>query len=458
MNRFRWCASWLLVAALVSVGCGDSREDAADAAAGATAPGAAAATNRIDVPPAVRQNLGITFAEVERRPVRQTVRVPGEFELRPEATREYHAMVPGRAEVLVEQFQRVTAGTPLVELDSPQWRQTQHAAVEAEGEIKLAEAALRVAEASLAEAEGAAAFLRERQQNLGELRVRQAELEGELREREAQLPRLEAELRARQTELHEAEEHYASMLHVLASLAGIERARLLEPVEVDGESVAFWRTLDRLVLRAEADGVVGTVGVTDGGWVETGGLLLSVVDPTRLRFFAKAPQSDLARFEEGLPVRITPPQGGTLGPNASIDGRLHLGFQAHPQDRTIPLYAMPAPGEPLPAWAKPGVAGFLEVFVGGSKAPELAIPTSALVRDELKLIFYRRDPRNPDKVYPVDADLGVSDGRWTVVHSGVTDGDEVVLDGAYALKLIGGGQQAPPGYHYHADGTLHKDH
>ncbi len=33
-------------------------------------------TNRIDIPPSVRQNLGITFVTVEKRPVRSTVRLP----------------------------------------------------------------------------------------------------------------------------------------------------------------------------------------------------------------------------------------------------------------------------------------------------------------------------------------------------------------------------------------------
>ncbi|HEV7298292.1 MAG TPA: HlyD family efflux transporter periplasmic adaptor subunit [Tepidisphaeraceae bacterium] len=451
----------LVLAGLAAGGCGNGEPDATPVAT-ATAPAAPAVTNRIDVPASVRQNLGITFAKVERRPVQQTVRVPGQFELRPEATREYRAMVAGRAEILVQQFQAVKRGTPLVRLDSPEWRQMQHGTVEAEGEIKLAQAALRVAEASKAEAEQAVAFLRERLQALGDVGVRRAELEGQLREREAQVPKLDAELQAKQIELHEAREHYASILNVLASLSGVPKDRLLAPAEPADDHghahegpVPLWRTLGTLVLAAEADGVVGNIAVTNGGWAETGALLLSTVDPTKLRFVAEAPQSDLARFKDGLPVKITPPQGGSVPLDASVDATLSLGFQAHPQIRTIPLYATPAA---MPWWAKPGVAGFLEVFVGGSEQAELAIPAAAIMREGLNLIFFRRDPKNPDKVYPVEADLGVSDGRWTVVNSGLADGDEVVLEGAYALKLIGGERQTPAGYHYHADGSLHKDH
>src|SRR5690606_31537134 len=137
-------------------GCGDAPPAPTAAPAEDVAP--AAATNRIDVPPGVRRNLGVTFATVERRPVRQTVRVPGQFELRPEARREYRTMVPGRVELLVRQFDRVSPGQAVARIDSPEWRARQHQAVEAQGEIKLAQAALAVAQARREEATQAHAF------------------------------------------------------------------------------------------------------------------------------------------------------------------------------------------------------------------------------------------------------------------------------------------------------------
>jgi hypothetical protein len=55
----------------------------------------------------------------------------------------------------------------------------------------------------------------------------------------------------------------------------------------------------------------------------------------------------------------------------------------------------------------------------------------------------------------MEADLGVSDGRWVVIHSGVRAGDEVVLDGVYPLMLATSGS-AQKGGHFHADGTWHE--
>jgi len=111
----------------------------------------------------------------------------------------------------------------------------------------------------------------------------------------------------------------------------------------------------------------------------------------------------------------------------------------------------------IPAWARAGVSGFLEIPRASAEA-ELAIPVASLIQDGLDTYFFRRNPNNPDNVLPVKADLGPSDGKWVVVWSGVKEGDEIVLDGAYALKLAGGSAKAPEGYHYHADGQLHKNH
>ena len=43
-------------------------------------------TNRIEIPATVRNNIGITFAKVERRRIDSTIRVPGAFELQPRAS------------------------------------------------------------------------------------------------------------------------------------------------------------------------------------------------------------------------------------------------------------------------------------------------------------------------------------------------------------------------------------
>jgi hypothetical protein len=100
---------------------------------------------------------------------------------------------------------------------------------------------------------------------------------------------------------------------------------------------------------------------------------------------------------------------------------------------------------------------FLEVTTGASGDEPLAIPLACVLQDGLDRVFFRRDPRNPDKVIRVVADLGLDDGVWVEVKSGITDGDEVVQAGAYELVLASS-DRTPKGGHFHADGTWHEDH
>lgn len=408
----------------------------------------------IAIPDRVRANLGITFAKVERRNVASTRRVPGQFELRPEAVHEYRAMLGGRVSLSVKQFQKVNAGDELFRIDSPAWRQMQHEAVEAEGEIILAQAALDVAKAQHNEAKASLARHDSRIANLAKVNVRRADLETEASAARNSLPRLDAEIRAREAALREAHEHYASRLKALSSVTGLS-VEELGAHKPGGESA--WRGVVALVVRAKGVGVVDQLAVNDGGWVEEGALALSTIDPQALRFHAEAPQADIGLFRDGQKARIVPPAGSSVPLDASMDVTLQLGLTAHATDRTIPLLATP----PTPvAWARAGVSGFLEVNTGDPNAEAaLAIPTSALVQDGLENVFYRRDPEHPDLAVRVVAELGQSDGRWVAVKGGVEEGNEVVLNGAYALKLSGGSaDQTPDGYHYHADGSLHQDH
>jgi hypothetical protein len=73
----------------------------------------------------------------------------------------------------------------------------------------------------------------------------------------------------------------------------------------------------------------------------------------------------------------------------------------------------------------------------------------------LQKVFFLRNPKDPDEVMRIEADLGTSDGRWVEVKSGLVEGDEVVLGGGYALMLASGPQQKAG--HFHADGTFHAD-
>ncbi|RMH28133.1 MAG: hypothetical protein D6692_06180 [Planctomycetota bacterium] len=430
-------------------------------------------SNVVAIPPSVRSNLGITFVGVERRRIEQTLRVPGRFEYLPTARRDYHAMLPGRVEFAVDQFDRVDVGDVLYWIDSPSWREHQEKMTDAFasiGKFRTRVASFEPLRASHraheAQLEETIAIRRERIRQLeglaeagggrrpelivarDALSTAEAELT-EVLEKEATLEADEAEARA---DLAAAEARFEFLLEAASAILGQSADSLL--VEEDGRP--RWRTVSRIEVRAKAPGVVDRLGVTGGAWVTQDVPVVSVVRPEMLRFRASGLQSDLGLFRNGLAARVVPPNltasPGLMSITEAMHGTLVLGLTADPEDRTIDLFI--TLGD-IKAWAKAGVTAHAEIVTDESTDPVLAIPLSAVQRDGLTPVIFRRNPKNPDEVVRMEADLGSDDGRWVAILSGVREGDQIVLDGAFQLMLATSGS-IQKGGHFHADGTFHE--
>jgi hypothetical protein len=464
----RCVLAWVVAAALaVVVGCERPAEAPAPAEGSAEAP-----TNRVDINAMVRQNLGITFARVERRHVARMLRVAGRFELTPNARREYRAPAEGRVEVLVEQYARVEAGMPLYVLDSPAWREMQRELSEAEAAAALAAARadsigplLEAHEAHHVEiqsavdlwAERVAAL--ERMQEAGGARAEDvAQARASLASARADLAETlekEAELEARRRESEAQVEAARSRLQFLyesaAALTGVSAEALTAPGEDGGPPM--WRTIGAIEVRALATGIVDSVLAVSGGLVEEHAPVVVTVQPERVRFRAVALQSDLPRLADGQAGAVVAAQPGANG--AAFEGAVRLAPTADPERRTVELVLEALEGSAPPAWARAGVSAFLEVVTGGTGAQELAIPLRCVARDGTAAIIFRRDPGDPERAIRMEADLGIDDGRWVVVRSGVAEGNEVVLDGVYQLMVATSGSITKGG-HFHPDGTFHE--
>lgn len=410
------------------------------------------ATNRVDVPPSVRRNLGLSFTPVEVRVVEDTLRIPGAFELAPHARREYRTLLPARIELLVEQYQVVTPGMPLFRYQSPMWPELLHEILTGEQAMATAEAEIALAAAREAEGAQLAADLEHRIQQLAALEQRRADLEQELVTLRSALPRLRAERVLAETRLENARSTREHALHRASAAVGLSEESLLEDVPHGDGFRPRYATLDWIEVHASDPGQVEAIAVSSGAFVEEASPVLQTVDTTKIRFRALALQADLERLEGARGVRVAP--ASVDGP--ALEARLSIALEAHPEERTIEVLAQVSEAA---SWARAGVTAFLEVVVAGGGRKSFAVPAQAVVQDGLTKVFFRRDPQDPDKVIRTEADLGVSDGAWVVLESGVGPGDEVVLEGVYELKLAtqqGGGPQA--GGHFHADGSFHEDH
>ncbi len=462
-------------------GCG-AKSDASPAneAAGEHMDGSAGdnvPTNRIDIPPAVRQNLGITFVKAEARWVEQTLRVPGRFEYLPTARREYRTMLPGRVEIAVEQFARVEQGTVLYRIDSPAWREVQQQITDAEAAIERATARLasfpslrqahqhherqlqrviaihnkRIKQLEML-AEAGGGRLAELSEVSGAAATAEADL-AEVLEREAELAAAEA---GAKSDLTAAKSNYELLIDLASTLLSMSEDELTKEVDSLHGPRPRWRTITTIEVKARDAGVVESLGLTDGAWANEEVAVLTIVQPERLRFRAVALQSDLGRLRDGASARIVAPSltqtGGSFDVTATMDGPLKIDLAGDPGNRTVDLFVTP---QSLAPWARAGVSSQLEIVTDESSAKVLAIPSAAIQKDGLVPVFFRRDPADPNKAIRVEADLGLDDGRWTVVGSGLRLGDEIVLEGAYQLLLASANSGQDQGGHFHADGTFH---
>lgn len=463
----------LLLLAAPLVGCDRSARDAKPSGRDEHAEAEPATDpNVVAIPAAVRSNLGMTFVQVERRRIEQTLRAPGRFEYLPTARREYRTMLPGRVELLVDQFDRVATGDALYRIDSPAWREHQEKLTEAQASIERLGTRLasfgplrqahRTHEHQL---EQTIAIRRQRVEQLESLAdagggrrpeliaardalsTAEAEL-AEVLEKEASLVADEAEARA---DLAAAEARFDFLLDAASSI-------LRKPVDAllvsDGDHPR-WRAIGLIDVRAEAPGVIDAINITNGAWATQESAVLSVVQPDRLRFRASGLQSDLGVLHDGLAARIVPPTptaaGRAVPLTSTMEGTLSLGLTGDPNERTLDLFVLPAQLQP---WARPGVSAHVEIVTDATATPVLGIPLAAVQRDGLIPVVFRRNPNNPNEAIRMQADLGKDDGRWVAILSGVREGDEVVLDGAFQLMLATSGT-IQKGGHFHSDGTFH---
>ena len=469
----------ILVVAFSLVACdgGAARDSHMDDESGAADGQQPDNPSLINIPSAVRTNLGISFVTAERRSVEQTLRVPGRFEYQPSARREYRTPVPGRVELKVDQLEQVEAGGVLYRIDSPGWRGLQQQLVEAGSEIDRLRAQIDTY-GPLLEAHG------EHEQSLrSATEVWTARVEGleELREagggRIEQLTQARAQLSSTRADLAEVQEKKAQLvadrqqarasiraaesrlsylLDAASAITGISRNELVRMTDVEGQQTPRWATIERIEVRSDVAGVVAQLGLTNGAWADEKTPVLTVVQPDRLRFRASGLQSDLGVLRNGLAARIVSPTptatGRSIPISDAMNGQLMLGLEGDPNDRTVELFMVP---EELSEWARPGVSAQLEIVVDPSARQELAIPLAAVQRDGLVPVIFRRVPGNPNQVMRMEADLGRDDGRWVELLSGVVEGDEIVLDGGFQLMLSVSGS-IQQGGHFHADGTFHE--
>ena len=178
-------------------------------------------------------------------------------------------------------------------------------------------------------------------------------------------------------------------------------------------------------LLAPQQGTILADNFIIGELVEPGRVLFRISDESTLWVEASTVPSDLTEYEIGAPARIA------HGQDHWIEGRV---VQLHHQlDETTRRQGLRIEVDNTDDHLHPGQ--FVEAEISTGDGPTvLAVPDSAVTLIKGVSAVFRLDGR--DEFHPQAVTTGRSAGGWTEIREGLTEGDEIAIDGVFHLKSL----------------------
>jgi RND family efflux transporter MFP subunit len=183
------------------------------------------------------------------------------------------------------------------------------------------------------------------------------------------------------------------------------------------------KQLGNTQVRSPMNGVVSERQVASGDVVQVGNAMFTIVDLRTLRLEATVPVEEIGRLRVGSPVEF-----GVTGFDRRFTGKIErINPAVDSATRQVRIYvAIPNAEESL-------VAGlFAEGRVATDARRAVAVPVSAVDRRGTSPVIHRV---KEGKVQVIPVQLGVQDeaAELVEIHSGVVQGDTVLLGSAQAI-------------------------
>lgn len=198
-------------------------------------------------------------------------------------------------------------------------------------------------------------------------------------------------------------------------------------------------------LRAPISGIIAKRHGVVGELVDPTQPVFSIFDPSTVLIKARLPESHLPRLAQSHEAFYERP--GAVGKHHSILGQggrfLYIGLEIDVRSRTVPLiYAVPNKKGTL------RIGMTLAVNLETQRSLEtMAIPDSAVIdEDGQPIAFVHISGETYEKR---ELKLGIRDGHWIEVKSGLKPGDRVVTIGAYNIRLASLSTKLPVHGHAH---------
>ena len=306
---------------------------------------------------------------------------------------------------------KVEAGQTLA-LIQPSFSEVGARFVEAEGEVVRAKLALEQADLTL-----------KRTQKLAQA---EAKSERELREAEFALKAAQAK--------------YDAALALQATYRKVDTS-----LNDGKESVAGAQPT--IELKSPLAGIlVAQLGAAVGEFISAEKAVFTVLDSATVFLEAKIPEANVRRLASthGATYELAEEAGRFIPITGAAGGRLvFLGLQVDAATRTVPLVY-----EVKNAEARLRVGQALDLHVETARTEDaVAIPDSAIVDEDGKPIAFVQV--SGETFQKRDLKLGIKDGNWVQVLSGLAEGERVVTKGAYAVRLASVSTAIPAHGHVH---------
>jgi Cu(I)/Ag(I) efflux system membrane fusion protein len=179
----------------------------------------------------------------------------------------------------------------------------------------------------------------------------------------------------------------------------------------------------KVSIHSPIKGVVIDKQVNEGAFVRAGSLLYRIVDSSRVWVEADVFEQDLPNIKEGQRVVVTFPHA----PGHRQEGVIALVYPSLEKSSRTGRVRIEL--DNLDGELRPGMLA--EVTLNVDLGEHLAVATEAIIYTGMRRLVFV--DKGEGRLRPVEIQTGPQSGDWTIVESGISEGERVVTSGAFLL-------------------------
>ena len=185
------------------------------------------------------------------------------------------------------------------------------------------------------------------------------------------------------------------------------------------------KILFSVTIFSPVKGIIRSVNITEGQYVNTGQTLFEMADDNQLWVEAQVYQEDLQFLKIGMPLSVTVP---AIGGNIPLNGKISFINPSIQQGKNVTLIRSLIDNQDKKLF--PGMLAIINVK--SQKNPGIVIPASALImnKNESRVWVLNEDGSFSGRI----VETGIQSEDSVLILSGITSSDWIVTSGAYLLN------------------------